>query len=82
MHRKCYRPIKVFVTTPNGYQTYLVENNDVFEATENFVKRFRGIGYKEKTIKVTSKSMACFMVNKDHDAVLISSFRLYWPNAK
>jgi hypothetical protein len=81
MRRKCLRPIKVFVTTLGGYQTYLVENNDVFEAALPFVRRFHELGYTDKTTSIMQNTIGYLLVNKDtSDSVMISSCRLYWPN--
>ncbi len=78
MHRMRLRPIKVFVTTRSGTKSYLVEDNNIFEAALPFIRRFHGMGYS-KTIKANTqnKLMTIMVSEKTTDAVMISSYRLY-----
>lgn len=76
------RPIKVFVTTKSGSRSYLVENTGVLEAVLPFIRRFRGCGYFKKITSNNENKIICIMKNiKTNDSVMISSYRLYWPNS-
>jgi hypothetical protein len=78
MHRKRFRPVKVFITTSTGYKTYLVENNDVLVAIEPFVRRFHEMGFEGELSFVRENLVACLMTNKHtKEPVMLSSWRLY-----
>lgn len=75
------RPIKVFVTTKSGSRSYLVENTAIFEAALPFIRRFHDCGYFKKITSSTQNKIIYILKNiKTNDSVMISSYRLYWPN--
>ncbi len=78
MRRRGSRPIKVFVTTRTGFETFLVENNDIFDAAQPYIRRLHGSGYY-KTITSANRNTAAFLLihKKTDEPAMVTSCRLH-----